>query len=116
MLEASFTISLVVMFIHACTWEGMILSFVPELLWNAPGWLKKILFDCPICMAPWWGSLILLFIGVFTGEFPHWIEWVLELMIAGGMNVVFSSIISQESIVRSEEIKVISLNDNDGAH
>lgn len=74
MLQLSFIISFIVMFLHATTRKGHIFGFIYECTWNWKGWkkkLKKPLFDCPICMTPWWGLLILLLM-YYVGymEFP----------------------------------------------
>lgn len=108
MIELTLIISLVVLFIHATTWEGMINEWVSRVLWHAPPWIKKPLFDCPICMAPWWGSLILLLFGVFTDNWLHPFIWVITLFAAGGINTVLIYIISSDK----EEIKVLKGEDD----
>ncbi len=86
MIELSLIIALIVFFVHACFWEGMILDKVRYQLWNAPSWITKPLYDCPICMTPWWGSLILFLIGVFTSNWLHPFIWIIHLFAAGGIN------------------------------
>lgn len=84
MIATIFTISFIVLFIHATTWEGMINGWVSNLCDNWPEWIKKPLYDCPICMCPWWGSLILYFMGSHIGV----LEWILTVFAAGGVNTV----------------------------
>ncbi len=94
MLEMAFCISFVVLFVHASTWEGMLLQFIPSFFWDAPVWVKKPLFDCPVCMAPWYGALVM----VFSGWYPdNWVQPFIILAISGGINVVASSIINREA-------------------
>lgn len=59
MISIVFTISLIVIFLHECTRPGMIFSFVASSLDHLPSYLRKPLYDCPICMIPWWGPSIL---------------------------------------------------------
>lgn len=86
MLYDAFIIAFAVFFIHACTWEGMILEKLRELTFEWPQWITKPLYDCPICMAPWWGSAILLLMG-------HGWSWV-PLIVAGGINTVIIQLMS----------------------
>lgn len=36
---------------HITTQEGEINNWVDKLLWSAPSWIKKPLYDCPTCCA-----------------------------------------------------------------
>lgn len=83
-------------FLHVCTWQGMIFgkpaAAMREIL---PEWLTKPLFDCPVCMAPWWGVYILLglrLLDLDPTEGHIWPEtvlfWLLSVSAAGGLNVV----------------------------
>lgn len=97
MLELSFIIALTILFLHACTREGMIFSFIPEFFWNAPVWIKKPLYDCPVCMAPWWGSVIIFFYyPVLFGDWPDGFTWLILIAVSGGINVVLASLITEE--------------------
>jgi|SRR5215831_12599486 len=85
MIGHALVISLTVLFIYMICTEGMILHFVykwfktwlPERLW-------KPVFSCPICMTPYYGTIIYLIlyrIGVLDGIFT--------ITTAAGMNCVF---------------------------
>ncbi|MBK7885140.1 MAG: hypothetical protein IPJ81_16145 [Chitinophagaceae bacterium] len=104
MIELTLIIALVVLFIHVTTWEGMINEWVGRVFWDAPSWLKKPLFDCPICMAPWWGALIII-IGEWFGAWPCYgfFKEIIMLFAAGGINTVLIYIISSDK----EEIKAL---------
>lgn len=60
MISTVVIISLVVIFLHECTREGMILQVVQRWCWGMPEFVKKPLFDCPVCMCIWWGWPIIL--------------------------------------------------------
>lgn len=89
MIEHAIIIAFATLFLHACTWEGMIFGFIPAITWNWAEWIKKPLYDCPICMSFWWGGMILLLLG---NSFS--IEFFITLLAAGGINVLLVSIIS----------------------
>lgn len=82
-------LSLCVMFIWACMYEGMIFGFVREL--PIPSFAAKPIYDCIICMTPWWGSLILFAASAFYGfDFIYW--WPTAVL-ASGINVILSPIV-----------------------
>ena len=86
MLEQAFILSLCVYFLHACTWEGMVFSPLASRLWNLTRWIRKPLFDCPVCMVPWWGSLL---VWIF-----EW-DWSLQLILsAGGIAVLLDAAVN----------------------
>lgn len=95
MIETAFIIALTVLFLHATTWEGMINEWVAQVFHNAPSWVKKPVYDCPICMAPWWGFFIYVLLFIF-GEIQYLqpINLVVMLFMAGGINSVLIYIIS----------------------
>lgn len=77
-------ISFLVMFIWASMLEGMIFGKVREWFSNLNAFYQKPLFDCPICMAPWYGTgLYWLIFG------DSWKEWLLVIFIASGINTVY---------------------------
>lgn len=101
-LELIILVTLVVLFIHTTTWEGMINEWVQKLAFNWSPYLKKPVFDCPICMAPWWGSAILVGLGLTTGQWLNWYVWILVVFAAGGLNAVLIYIISADKEVTKE--------------
>ena len=60
------TISLSVIGAYVAMKDGMILQFIPRILRNAPWWVKKPVFDCPVCMASVWGITFSLFLPILT--------------------------------------------------
>ena len=97
MLMISFIIALMIQFIHACSWEGMLLGWLNGSLWNLTPYLRKPLFDCPICMSPWWGSLfiVLLWAAGCIG-LPGFGQWILTLLMVGGINTLIVLIARHE--------------------
>lgn len=85
MLQHIFIIAVFVMFVHATTWEGQINNWVQRVTFHWPEFTKKPLFDCPICMAPWWGTALII-TGVL-GSFTI-IETIVATFAAGGVNAV----------------------------
>lgn len=85
MIEKALIIALGVFFLHATTWEGMLNEWVNRAAFRFPAWLKKILYDCPVCMAPWYGAALMLS-GVLRVD--SLTEGALILAAAGGVNAV----------------------------
>ena len=56
MTTDALTISLIIFFIHATTWDKMIFAGIKRI--PMPEWLQKPIYGCPISMTPWWGTLI----------------------------------------------------------
>ena len=94
MIEFILIIAFSVLFIHSCTWEGMILESVVKVFWKAPVWIKKPLFECPICMTPWWGSLIIVLSCINSGVWIDWFSWIIIIITAGGINSVLDKFIN----------------------
>lgn len=73
-----FAIAMIVLFLHATTWENHIFEGIKKYIPpNEEGnkWYKAV-YGCPICMTPWWGTF---FYWLFIGDgVCHW------LMIVGG--------------------------------
>jgi hypothetical protein len=85
MIETSFIIALTVYFLHVTTLEGQIFHGIRRLTFNWPGWLKKPVFDCPICMSPYYGSIILLCKLLPCNSFS---DGALMIATAAGINAV----------------------------
>lgn len=98
-LESIIIIALFTLFLHCTTWEGMINHWIHKVAFNWPAWIKKPLFDCPICMAPWYGSLLILagLINVSTAGHA-----ILILFAAGGLNTVLIYLISADKEITKE--------------
>ncbi len=109
MLEPVIIVALCVLFLHVCTWEGMVFHVVSNSLWKLHSWLKKPLYDCPICMAIWWGPMIVA-IGIL-GDAWH-VNSIYQLAIivtaAGAVNAVLIYLISADRA----EIKALKDGNN----
>lgn len=113
MIAFGFLIAMVILFLHACTWEGMVLDVVRYRLEHLPLWVKKPLFDCPVCMAPWWGSLIIIAFGLVTSYYPHPFVWLIQLLIAGGINAAIVLLQGGKQKCNCERRKRLNLSDDD---
>ena len=96
MIEISFITALIVLFFYECTREGMIFHFVDKSLKKLPGYLKKPLYDCPICACIWWGPSIVA-CGIIGNVWKVDNIWQLAMIVsgAGGINTVLIYIINQ---------------------
>lgn len=91
MLEQAFIIALIVYFLKATTWKGMIFYGPKEKLKNLPSFIRKPFFECPICMTPWWGTIVYL-VAHFSGlpEFEELtaVRLIFTVLISSGINTV----------------------------
>lgn len=87
MLEHAFIIALLVLAIWYTMSEGEIFAGLGR--WfenNTPSFMHQPLFDCNICMTPYYGSLLYIFIyGI------NW-EWPIVVICAMGVNVMINKL------------------------
>lgn len=88
----AFIIAFLVYFLKACTWPGMIFEKPGKWIEDRLGeyWSKPVI-GCPICMTPWWGSLIYAvchFAGIRGFEDWRFVTVVVTLFAAAGINVI----------------------------
>lgn len=83
MIEQSLFIALSVLAIWATMWDVMIFGFIRRYCETYyPEKICMVIFDCPVCMTPWYGSVIYFFkYGVTEDMF-----WV--ILMAMGWNVL----------------------------
>lgn len=96
MLIPSFAIAMIVYFLYHSTFKGMIFGGFRKWSKNWPEWIKKPLYDCPVCMCAWWGFpvLVLGYYGMCWDLGNVW--WCIACMfVAGGINSVVSQIIEK---------------------
>lgn len=96
MLEKIVITALSVLACWATMWEGAIFSrvrtFFTDLLEETP-WEKweNAIFDCPICMTPYYGSL------VYWAVWANGIgEWLVVVVGAMGLNVALTKLFREE--------------------
>ncbi len=92
MLESAFVIAFIVYFIKATTWKGMIFYEITQKWESWPEFVRKPLYECPVCMTPWWGVVIYL-VGHYT-KLPEFSELTIQRVIftlftAAGINTIF---------------------------
>lgn len=92
MLNDAFIIAFIVYFIKATTWKGMIFHGITKTRAWLPEKIRKPLFECPVCMTPWWGVIIYL-IGHYAGlvEFTElsFRRVIFTVFAAAGINTFF---------------------------
>jgi hypothetical protein len=83
MVQHAFLISMIILFLHSCSWQGMIFGGIQEFI-HPDEWISKPIYGCPICQTPWWGTAI------------YWIffhigfcNWILTVGCAAGMAVIW---------------------------
>lgn len=92
MIATAFILSFVILFIHACFWPGMILGFISESMEWMPGYIRKPVYECVICMTPWWSILIsIIFPEYFRYEDLQ--QFLITIAIAGGIATLFDKFI-----------------------
>ncbi|RZA00873.1 MAG: hypothetical protein EOP47_12655 [Sphingobacteriaceae bacterium] len=82
MLEHALIIALIVLFIHSCTWKGMIFDGIKKII-KPEGHIYKPIYGCPICMTPYYGTIIYLLF--FNHSFT---DGLLTIATASGMSVI----------------------------
>lgn len=87
MLAASLIIALIVLSIHYTMQEGEIFSKLGD--WfnnNLPEQIHQPVFECNVCMTPWYGSIVYVLIwGV------NW-QWPVVVIAAMGVNVAINKL------------------------
>lgn len=103
MIENAFIIAMIVLFLNSTTWEGMIFENINKIL--KPKWkISSPIYNCPICMTPWWGTLIYwLFIGISCQD------WLFVVGCASGINVISVILMA----LRNACVLYIKNNDSD---
>ena len=96
-------ISLIVLFLHATTWNGMIFEKIKNII-KPEGMLYKPIYGCPICMTPWWGSILYLF---FFRNCLSWTAWFWTVGAAAGFSVLWIVLISLRdwALLASEKLE-----------
>ncbi|GAA4320884.1 hypothetical protein GCM10023149_20390 [Mucilaginibacter gynuensis] len=82
MIQHAFIIALIVLFIHACSWKGMIFDGIKKII-EPKGMLYKPIYGCPICMTPYYGAIIYLLF--FNTSF---VDGLLTVATASGLSVI----------------------------
>ena len=86
--EYIFLNSLIIVAIHALFWPGMLFVGFRKYLDRLPGFMRKPLFDCMICMSSVWGTFFFLCVNkvLSIGLIPH-------VLAVCGLNVILDSVI-----------------------
>jgi len=95
MIATALIISLIVLFLHATTWDGHIFEGIKKII-PPEGKLYKPIYGCPICMTPWWGTIIYMLF--FDIGFK---DWLLTIGAASGFSVLWVLIIDIKDNTKS---------------
>ena len=96
MIETIAIGSLCVMGLYAAVGEGMILEFLKHFFEHITnnGVLRHVrpaLYECPICMASIWGTVVWLVLGYWFS-----ITWVLYVFAVAGLNYIIVNMINND--------------------
>lgn len=83
MIIHALTISLIVLFLHACTWKGMIFEGIKKIV-EPESKLHKPVYGCPICMSPWHGTYLYWML-----YHVNVVDWVTTVFTAAGFSVLW---------------------------
>lgn len=87
MIEIALSISLITLFIHATTWDGLINDWVKKIIDPDAFWAKP-LYGCPICMTPYYGTIIYFLMGFSHFLIPSFFGWLFTIAIASGFSTL----------------------------
>lgn len=96
MIEQTIIISLAITLIYVSFWEGMWLGWfrLAVLEPYTPTFFRKPLFDCIICMASIWGTLIYFgYFHRFRFDFT-WDNYLMTILCVGGLNTLIAGVIA----------------------
>lgn len=82
-MEHIFILSFLVFAIHYTMQEGEIFEGLGKLFSRLPSYVHDPLYDCPVCMVPWYGSIIFLIF--WQGDVT---EWIMTIFPAMGLNAI----------------------------
>lgn len=98
--------ALIIIFIHACFQEGMILAPFRRILdGGLPQWLRKPLYECIICMS---GIYVLAFWGL--DGFVVGYDTAVTIAMVGGINIILSPFV--ELTIFELQRKMTASNDS----
>lgn len=91
MIEKGFIISLIVLAIHYTMQEGEIFGrlgawferHLPKFMWPA-------VFECNVCMSPYYGSVLYWVIYGLWLHVASWQEWPIVIIAAMGFNIIYN--------------------------
>lgn len=103
-MEFALIISLTVFAIHYTMQPGEIFGKLGDNFdTNLPDKLKPPVFDCPVCMVPWYGTVIyFLLVGIHHATFGGWFVAVIPAM---GLNAVLVKLFPDKDSEVIQEIK-----------
>ena len=93
LIQYALAYSIVVQFIYACFWQGMILGRVASWLsTKLPYWVQKPIFDCPICMTPYYSAIFAVVLQCTDLLTLPFAANVIVVLLASGFSTLFSTL------------------------
>lgn len=84
----AFGMALIILFINATTWEGMIFE---RLCRATPKWISHPFWECIICMSPWWATGIGL--PLFYNGYHFTTETIVFIFTTGGICIFIDTFV-----------------------
>lgn len=99
-MEAALIISLIVLFIHATTWDGQINEWIKKII-DPESMIAKPIYGCPICMTFWYGS------GLYFWIFESYslLQWLLVVFAAAGFSTLWAILLMIKDALKKEDKK-----------
>jgi len=96
MIETIAIGSLCVLGLYAAMGEGMILEFLRNFFDRVTNnkvlqYIRPALYECPICMASIWGTVVWLLLGDWFSLY-----WVLYVFAVAGLNYVLVNLVNND--------------------
>jgi hypothetical protein len=95
-IQAAFVLAMCMQAISAIFSEGMIFSVPGAWLERNAHFVWKMLMGCPVCMCPWYGTGVVLALGLTPWTF-------ISIVTAMGINWVISGFMPEENAPTPEE-------------
>lgn len=102
MITTALSISLIVLFVHATSWDGMINDWIKNYI-DPNSKLSNPVYDCPICMTPYYGFILIIIMHIFGVTMYSFIEYFLILGIASGFSTIWAIISKIEENLRKND-------------
>lgn len=95
MLEQSAIIALLVLSIWYTMQDGEIFGFMQKFShWK----IAPALFDCNVCMTPWYGSVLYFLIYKLWLDIASWQNWPIVVICAMGINAVINKLAPKDNV------------------
>lgn len=99
MFEKIFIVTLIVWGVHVLFWDSMILGFISRwLMYRIPVFIIKPLYACPVCMTPYYGTIVYIIMWKFDVA-----DWGLTLFASMGLSGIIVSFIPETITIEDDD-------------